>query len=348
MEENKIAAVVATFNRKRLLLACLNSLENQTYPLDAIFIIDGPSTDGTPQALLDNEYINELPPTEYLGYSWEGKNCTLSRNKTEIIIYYIRLYSDLGGSGSFHEGIQKAYERGYKWIWTMDDDAKASENALEELIKYVDLPYCIAVAPTVKNPDGVVSRFHRGFISFKRIFPTMQLPLKDEMYNANKPSAIEFASFVGLLIKSDAVAIVGVPKNEFFIYHDDVEYSLRLITIGCIYLVPSSIMIHEEEYTSALIKKNIFGRVIYRIPYNKLWKNYFFMRNLIYLGNTYSLNKFSFLIELLKRWMLSILLVIFFDDNKLLRMWFITSAYFDGLKGKFDNDKPKKIINMRR
>lgn len=70
----KISAVVVTFNRKKLLLECLNALRNQTYPLDAIFIIDGPSTDGTPEALLECGYIKELPPKKATGH---GKQKTL-------------------------------------------------------------------------------------------------------------------------------------------------------------------------------------------------------------------------------------------------------------------------------
>ena len=60
--KNKIAAIVVTFNRKELLLECIHSLINQTYCLDTIFIIDGPSTDGTPEHLLECNLITELPP----------------------------------------------------------------------------------------------------------------------------------------------------------------------------------------------------------------------------------------------------------------------------------------------
>ena len=46
--KEKIAAVVVTYNRKELLFQCLDALLKQTYPLDAIYIIDNASTDGTP------------------------------------------------------------------------------------------------------------------------------------------------------------------------------------------------------------------------------------------------------------------------------------------------------------
>jgi len=36
--------------------------------------------------------------------------------------------------------------------------------------------------------------------------------------------------------------------------------------------------------------------------------------------------------------------IILYDDHKYKRIKFILSAYFDGLKGKFDNNKPKRIL----
>ncbi|BAA29510.1 glycosyltransferase family 2 protein [Pyrococcus horikoshii] len=341
----KISAVVVTFNRKKLLLECLNALRNQTYPLDAIFIIDGPSTDGTPEALLECGYIKELPPKKG-NWSWETKNVIYSPiNNKPIKVYYVRLYKDVGGSGGFYEGVKRAYEEGYNWIWLMDDDAEPREDALEKLIRYMNLPGVIALAPTVIRPTGEISKPHRGILCFKKIFPMIQIPLDESKYKSNQPVQIDFVSFVGPLIKRDAIKIVGFPKKEFFIHHDDVEYSIRLRTVGKIYLIPDSVIIHKENIKkTSLIKKRFLGKTIYRIPYNKLWKTYYGTRNLTYLGRIYSKSKFKFYFKLLKRWAVSVGAIILFDDHKIKRIQFITSAYLDGLRGKFDNEKPKRIL----
>ena len=60
--------------------------------------------------------------------------------------------------------------------------------------------------------------------------------------------------------------------------------------------------------------------------------------------NFYSENKLKFMYELLKRYIFSIGGIILFDDHKLRRIIFITSAYLDGLMGIFDNEKPKRIL----
>lgn len=346
MEKIKIAAVVVAFNRKQLLLECLEALKSQTYPLDAIYIIDGPSTDGTPETLLKNGYLNELPPEEYQEYSWKKENTILGLEGHKILVNYVRLYEDVGGSGGFHEGVKHSYENGYDWIWLMDDDAEPMKNALEELIKNIGLSNAIVLAPTVKKPTGEVSKFHRGTFSLNRCLPLIQKPLDDEAYNKNnRPVKIDFASFVGPLIKSHAVKNVGYPNKNFFIQWDDAEFCLRLVNVGKIYLVPNSTVIHKEKIAQTnIIKKSILGKNVNRIQYNKLWKSYYSRRNSAYIGNKYATNKAGFLIDLFKIWALSIITIIFFDDYKLNRICFINSAYIDGLRGIFDNEKPNRIL----
>jgi len=345
MKKSKVAAVVVTFNRKQLLLECLNALRSQTYQLDAIFVIDGPSTDGTPEALLDNNYIYELPPKEYHRYSWNTVNVNFCQEDKGPLIHYIRIYDDIGGSGGFYEGVKHAYEEGYTWIWLMDDDAEPMKNALEELMKYANLSEAIALTSTIKNSIDEVSTFHRGTFPFNRYFPSMQEPLDKAAYIKNEPVKIDFASFVGPLIKRDAIREVGYPNRDFFIHHDDVEYCLRLIKIGQLYLVPNSIIIHKENLvTSDATKKGIKSKIKQRIPYSKLWRTYYGKRNLAYLGKIYSTNKVIFLIDLIKAWTLNVISITLFDDNKFNRIRFVNSAYLDGLRGRFDNEKPKRIL----
>jgi len=50
--EEKICEVLVTYNRKDLLVECLNALKNQIYPLDGICLIDNRSTDGTQELLM--------------------------------------------------------------------------------------------------------------------------------------------------------------------------------------------------------------------------------------------------------------------------------------------------------
>jgi len=74
MSRNKetVCAVVVTYNRKKLLLECLEAIRRQTRPVQGIYLIDNASTDGTPKLLLEKRYIKELHP-EKLTEPWENK-----------------------------------------------------------------------------------------------------------------------------------------------------------------------------------------------------------------------------------------------------------------------------------
>ncbi|ASA78493.1 glycosyltransferase family 2 protein [Thermococcus sp. 5-4] len=341
----RIAAVVVTFNRKQLLLECLNALKQQTYPLDAIFIIDGPSTDGTPNALKDAGYIQKLPPKECREGSWSTENVIESSKGTPIKVTYVRLYEDVGGAGGFHEGVKRAYKEGYDWIWLMDDDAEPKKDALENLVRWLHLPDAVALACLKIDENERVLHYHRGYFFFNDVFRHIIRPIKDNEFKDKSFLEIDHASFVGILINSEAIRKIGLPDKRFFITYDDVEYCIRLRTVGKIYLIPDSRIVHKEGIKKrGLIKKTVFRKTLYIVPYNKLWKSYYGIRNLTYLGRKYSTNRLKFYLSLVKRLGLSIGAIILFHDHKFKRILFVTSAYLDGLRGIFDNEKPKRIL----
>ncbi|MGB9767171.1 MAG: glycosyltransferase [Sulfurihydrogenibium sp.] len=128
--KDTVCAVVVTYNRKQLLIECLESLRKQTRPVQGIYLIDNASTDGTPDLLLEKGYINELPPKS-LSEPWEKefeiKNLT---DGSPIRLHYVRMHENTGGAGGFHEGVKRAYEKRYDWLWLMDDNTIPTNEVL--------------------------------------------------------------------------------------------------------------------------------------------------------------------------------------------------------------------------
>jgi len=50
------------------------------------------------------------------------------------------------------------------------------------------------------------------------------------------------------------------------------------------------------------------------------------------------------ILQMIKILVKTIFGIIIYDDHKYKRIKFFLNAYFDGLKGKFDNRRPKKIL----
>ena len=103
----RVTAVVVTWNRKALLLECLDCLRRQTARAD-VLVVDNASTDGTGEALKPLIQAGEI------AYVNTGKN--------------------LGGAGGFQLGVKAAVEAGYDCVWIMDDDSMPTPTALEALL----------------------------------------------------------------------------------------------------------------------------------------------------------------------------------------------------------------------
>jgi GT2 family glycosyltransferase len=338
---DSVCAVVVTYNRKNLLIECLEALRKQTRPIQGIYLIDNASTDGTPELLLEKGYISELPPKN-VEEPWE-KEFTIQNltNGEEIKLYYVRMHENTGGAGGFYEGAKRGYERGYEWLWLMDDDAEPKEDALEILSIYFKDSNIVALAGSVLLPNRTISIYHRGKINLKKL-TSIPIPLQLQEYQKQSVE-IDMASFVGLLVKRNAIKKIGFPKKEFFIHHDDMEFCIRLRCIGKILLVPKSIIFHKETSKTSE-DKYFLGRRKLRKKFSDYWIIYYDIRNFVWLSKRYSKNKKLFYYYMFKLLLRQILGIILLDDNKLKRIKFIINAYLDGLLGKFDNKKPKRLL----
>lgn len=345
--DDTVCAIVVTYNRKELLIECLESLMRQIYPLKAIYIIDNASYDGTTDLLLQKGFIRELPPTK-LENNWE--KCFLISDLTdnnEIKIHYVRMSENTGGAGGFYEGVKRAYESGYDWLWLMDGDASHDKYLLEKFSFYFKRDNVSALTNKIIDISGKTLTMTSGNLNFSRInhFMDILIPLEEESYKKEPVIEIELASFVSLLVNRKAVEKIGFPKREFFIHFDDWEFCLRLLKFGKILLITDYVTLHKEMEENIIfyIKKKFFGKIYLRHPLDNLLVTYFNVRNLIWTTKSYS-PKLLFYKLLFSEYIKEMISIILFDNNKFIRIKFISNAYFDGFKGIFDNEKPKKLL----
>jgi rhamnopyranosyl-N-acetylglucosaminyl-diphospho-decaprenol beta-1,3/1,4-galactofuranosyltransferase len=278
-EENKketVCAVVVTYNRKNLLLECLEAIRRQTRPVDGIYIIDNASDDGTPELLKEKGYIPELPPFNISEpYEIEHKISNLV-DGNHINVFYVRMHKNTGGAGGFYEGVKRGYERGYDCLWLMDDDTIATTEALNKLLEKIYIQNinigfaCSKVLwtdgkPHLMNIPGV-----------KQIVNGVPF----NIYEDKNVLLVEGASFVSLLISRDIVKSFGLPIKEFFIWADDVEYTLRIAKNGFVGLyVKDSIVIHKT-------KTNYSANEIYD------WRFYYNVRNWLWIHKIHNRRKY--------------------------------------------------------
>jgi rhamnopyranosyl-N-acetylglucosaminyl-diphospho-decaprenol beta-1,3/1,4-galactofuranosyltransferase len=191
-----VAAVVVTYNRRDFLEKLLPTLLAQSRPLDAIYVVDNASTDGT-GAFLTETYGDEPRIRPML------------------------LTDNTGGSGGFHHGVVQAYRDGHDWFWLMDDDVTAQPDGIEGLLRFSDVSGCI---------HGRRYDFHGApFFWQPRINEFLGIPLpyvKDPFVDGNKVFKTNSGVFEGMLVSREVVAQIGPPDPRFFITWDDAVYAL--------------------------------------------------------------------------------------------------------------------------
>ncbi len=319
--KDRVCAVIVTYNRKELLLECLEALRKQTRPIQGIYLIDNASTDGTPQLLLDKGYIRELPP-ENLSEPWE-KEFEIS-NLTDgkfIKLHYVRMHENVGGAGGFYEGVKRGYEKGYDWLWLMDDDAEPKEDALEILLAN-DSENTLCLCPVIVNRyTSKVQNYHHKIINFYMLDVAV-VQSNDISFYKGKTFQLQANAFVGPLVKREAIELAGFPNPKLFIWGDDTEYTYRISKFKKIILVGSSIIYHKD----IALKDQLNDQSAKKI--------YFYFRNKIYFIRSYSkYNLFGYIFFAYKAFRQS--LALFIKHKKPYTISIIPiKGYIDGFKFK--------------
>lgn len=221
--KRSVAAVVVTYNRKELLLECLDCLVTQdlgglgdAYELSVI-VVDNASTDGTQEALAP------LVASGRLAYFNTGEN--------------------LGGAGGFNFGMRVAVEAGHDFVWVMDDDCMAHSDTLRELLLAGegldgDYGYLTSVCLwTDGKPCTMNRQRHPLHTTIEDFTPELQ------------PCTL--ASFVSLFVPADVIAELGLPIKDFFIWTDDWEFTRRVSRVHPCYVVGTSVVTHKCKVNGA-------------------------------------------------------------------------------------------------
>lgn len=241
----KIGVVIVTYNRIDLLKKALGSVSSQTYLCKYVIVVNNNSNDGT------SEYLEK----------WKNEISFFDK-------YIISLNENIGGSGGYYEGMKKALELDADWIYVFDDDAVLEPNCLEQLNDYVTSNNCedlSAICVAVKNKDNKYEIDHRSIVNSDGLH-IYRYPVSKDKYNEDF-LYIDALSFVGSLINMKAIKKVGLPIRDFFLWHDDFEYSIRLKKYGKILFLPKIYITHYDDINTGIL----------------YWKRYYGIRNYLYI-----------------------------------------------------------------
>ncbi len=246
-----VVAVIVTYNRVELLAKVLEAVANQSYPIKQILVVDNNSADNT-------------------------QNLVAEKSQQYPNIAYHNTGDNLGGAGGFARGFELAIECGFDYLWLMDDDMRPSTDCLQNLLAKefdgIRQPVrfnldgsCAELAPVdfeLANPF----RFKPTTVKVFDLYPFTE----DEIDIAGAP-------FEGPLISKSVVDTIGIPDSRYFIFYDDMEYSIRARAKG---------------YSVKCVGAAKAERLLNNNQSNDLnsWKGYFMLRNFFYIHRTYGEN----------------------------------------------------------
>jgi rhamnopyranosyl-N-acetylglucosaminyl-diphospho-decaprenol beta-1,3/1,4-galactofuranosyltransferase len=243
----RIVAVVVTFNRLGLLQRLVARLR-ETESLAEILVVDNASTDGT------GEWLAAQPEP----------------------VTAVRLTENRGGAGGFHVGTRAAYDAGADLVWLMDDDGVPEPDCLKVLLGHWDT-------------DGGYDFWGPAVLAEQdpaRLCFPIRLPGRATV--VHRMSEVEAAArdgvipdvvipFNGVLVTRELVERIGTPREEFFIWGDDVEYLWRARRAGArTGTVVAARFLHPA--TDDLGTPMAFGRTTYNHSPSDL-KHYCMARN---------------------------------------------------------------------
>lgn len=214
--------------------------ENQINEQVVLYVTDNASSDGT------NQYL-----------------CMQARQNSNF--FYQIMESNIGGAGGFARGLKFAYENSdCDMFLLIDDDAMLNPEHLMSIDDELSDKY-LAYSGTV-YVNGAIDTSHR--LSNK----TGRVPVSE--YESGNFEC-DVATFCGLMVSRKLITLIGFPREDFFIWNDDTEYSYRIGRYSRILNVSNSVINHKT------ILQNKTGNI------RDNWKEYYGIRNIIVVYKEY-------------------------------------------------------------
>jgi GT2 family glycosyltransferase len=199
-----VGVLVVTFNRIEYLKNLIKSLSKIDYPICELLIFDNNSD-------YPIEHLNFIKKISFNG------NPIVSIKRSKI---------NLGGSGGFHYGIKELYKK-FDFVWTMDDDVSFNPSALSELIE-ISKNNVVSVPVKINKNDKIIDVTATNLNLERSFFLQHKYGFVKDIKTESNKILVETFSFEGVLFPSLILKKIGLPVNNYFIAHDDLEYSCRL------------------------------------------------------------------------------------------------------------------------
>ncbi len=219
MDKPRVSIIVLTWNEKRHVLECLDSLRRLEYPNLEIIVVDNGSTDGT-QKIIKEKFpeLKLIQNKENLGFA-EGNNIGARHATGDYLLF-------------------------------LNNDTVVDENMINELVKVAESDDKIAIlGPKIYFYD------RRNVIWFAggklKTYGTTHYGFNEkDVGQHDKIRDVDFVTGCALMIRKSMAKKIGLFDPFFFIYYEDLDLSLRAREAGYrVIYAPKAVMWHKCHVT---------------------------------------------------------------------------------------------------
>ncbi len=265
--KESVAIILVNWNGYEFTRTCLESLRKVDFPDFRVILVDNASQ------------------------NQEGSR--LKKAFPEIDL--IENTENLGFAGGNNVGIRHALVQGFSHILLLNNDTVVEADFLGEMMRKLNQSRRLGVIQPLilflHEPKKIWSAGGKWIPSLGRAITLGdRAPISDFRF---KSSEIDWATGCCMLITREALLKTGLLNEQYFVYFEDVEWSLRFREAGFgIALAEKAIVYHEAGAASR--KKNPEGTLSPKVFYYHVRNQFLLLRrNKTFFGMLYHLLRFT-------------------------------------------------------
>jgi len=219
-----ISIVVLNYNGRGVLEKCLSSLFHVNYPNFSVIVVDNNSIDGSLESAKS-----------------KFSKATFIKNK-----------QNLGFASGSNVGIRFSLEHGADLVLLLNNDTEVEADFLSFLVETFKKDEKVGiVSPLIFKGDSKKIWFSGGKIDWLRM-KTKHI-VSEEM---KKSFSSDFITGCSMLVRKEVFGKIGLLDEDFFLYWEDADFSIRTRRAGFkLLVVPASRIKHFEKSEGNLKNK---------------------------------------------------------------------------------------------
>lgn len=232
----KVAIIYLSFNSEIYLDDVISSLQKMTYPKDRaeFIVVDNPHP----------RFGSSVPVLEEKLLPLSG-----------VSIPHVTLLpqkENLGFAGGNNVGIAWALERDFDYVYLHNNDGFMAADCLEKIVATLERDSQIGAAqsllllyPETELVNTAGNSFHYLGFGYCGNFRVKKSDLK-----LKEVEEVGYASGASILMRAKLLKEYGSWDKDFFLYHEDVEYSLRMKALGYnVAVVRDAVFYHKYQFS---------------------------------------------------------------------------------------------------